>query len=433
MPWNKEQIDAVALQDAGMDYRAFERVGVDELDEASVLDAGCFDGYNTVLKFRPYSGLTRIVGIDPDPSAIEEARESTTDERFSWACSSLEDFDTDERFDIVNMSHSLQHFDDPAVAVSKAYSLLKDGGRIVIKTVDDSAKLSYPDQNDVMRRLFDLYEEYVLPLVAHTAHTDRHFGSKCPTLLRQAGFEDIHVDIAHSNTFDKSIEQRRALFDRMTYFRRAKPDGIDPEVSRTIDGLLDEWKTMFEDENYLFDTSTFVITARKPVDGGEEPSHVLKAHSASIELEGGLVAEPMTEGHLGQVMAIETRSFPDPWAPLAYVTELRHNPDSFYEVVTNKEGNVLGYIGVWVRGEESFITHVAVAKDARRQGVGNALLSWACEASAAQGARCMRLTVRESNEGAIAFYEAEGFSSIGSIPAYYSNPVEDGLEMIKEL
>lgn len=435
MSWSKEHIDAVARLGADADYRAFERIGLDGMNAAHVLDVGCFDGFNTVLKFAPYAGLSKIVGIDPLQDAIDDAKDTTTDARFSWECTSLQDYAPDDSFDLVYFSHVLQHLDDKKAAIQKAYALLNPGGSIVIKAVDDFAKLSHPDGADVMRRLFRLYEEHVLPRVAHTAHTDRNFGAKCPALLRDAGFVHIALDIVHTNTAGMPAEQRRALFERMTYFRRAKPRGLEKDISQEIDELLAQWESMFEDEGYLFDTPTFVITARKP-DGGHDDD-VLESEQAMdtlpIELGGGISAQPMHESHLGQVMAIETTSFPDPWSPLAYVSELRYNRDAHYEVIVDHAGTVLGYVGVWVRGDESYICQIAVAKSARRQGLGRLLVIRAGQISRACGAHVLRLTVRESNAGALAFYKALGFRNIGTLESYYANPLENGLEMAMEL
>lgn len=152
-----------------------------------------------------------------------------------------------------------------------------------------------------------------------------------------------------------------------------------------------------------------------------------------IELGGGISALPMRESHLGQVMAIETTSFPDPWSPLAYVSELRYNHDARYEVIVDRAGAVLGYVGVWVRGDESYICQIAVAQTARRQGLGRLLVIRAGQMSRACGAHVLRLTVRESNAGAIAFYKALGFCNIGTLESYYANPLENGLEMAMEL
>ena len=179
MAWGKGQIVKQALRTAPEDYAAFEAVNLAGRDGVRVLDVGCFDGFNTYLKFAPYAGVARVVGVDPLPEAVAEAAARTAgDARFSFACSTFEDYEPEagERFDLVYFSHVLQHLPDPQAALSKACRLLVPGGFVVVKTTDDAAKLSYPDPEQVMRRLFDLYERHVLPNTPHTACTDRCYG-----------------------------------------------------------------------------------------------------------------------------------------------------------------------------------------------------------------------------------------------------------------
>ena len=58
------------------------------------------------------------------------------------------------------------------------------------------------------------------------------------------------------------------------------------------------------------------------------------------------------------------------------------------------------------------VTHLTVAKHARRHGVGRALMSEASQWAAAQGIAAMELGVHELNAGTIAFYEALGFRTV---------------------
>lgn len=138
----------------------------------------------------------RVVGVDPLPEAVAEAAaRAAGDARFSFACSSFEDYEPEagERFDLVYFSHVLQHLPDAQAALAKACRLLAPGGFVVVKTTDDAAKLSYPDHEQVMRRLFGLYERHVLPNTPHTACTDRYNGEKCYTLMRRAGLGNVTV------------------------------------------------------------------------------------------------------------------------------------------------------------------------------------------------------------------------------------------------
>ena len=94
MAWGKGQIAKQALRTAPEDYAAFEAVSLAGRDGVRVLDVGCFDGFNTYLKFAPYAGVARVVGVDPLPEAVAEAAaRAAGDARFSFVCSLFEDYE----------------------------------------------------------------------------------------------------------------------------------------------------------------------------------------------------------------------------------------------------------------------------------------------------------------------------------------------------
>ena len=270
MAWGKGQIVKQALRTAPEDYAAFEAVNLAGRDGVRVLDVGCFDGFNTYLKFAPYAGVARVVGVDPLPEAVAEAAARTAgDARFSFACSTFEDYEPEagERFDLVYFSHVLQHLPDPQAALSKACRLLVPGGFVVVKTTDDAAKLSYPDPEQVMRRLFDLYERHVLPNTPHTACTDRCNGEKCYTLMRRAGLGNVAVHQFAADTCGKTLEERHALFERCVYFRRNVPACVDEGTAAEIHALVEAWGTLFDQDDYYFVTQSFVAIGQKPQEG----------------------------------------------------------------------------------------------------------------------------------------------------------------------
>ncbi len=442
MSWNREHIDEVAIRSSSADHAAFEVVGLSEIDGARVLDVGCFDGFNTVLKFSPYSNIAEVVGIDPDGSAIDMAKRSAEDDRFTWICCSLDEYFEEHvrsaskagsgdavadrgLFDIVYLSHTFQHLADKSEALRKIHSLLKDGGSIILKTVDDSMKVSSPDPDGVMRNVFSCYEAYVKRETGHTRFTDRYCGSKVHSLLVDAGFQPMRTMVFHSNTTGMSLEDRKRLFEQMVYFRRNMPDSAPVEVRDHMMRLLDRWKSMFEDEAYFFDTSTIMSVAQKPpiaqCDKAFIPLGTAKGNGFSII--------PMRESDLGEVMFIETRSFPDPWTPLAFAMELRHNHDAHYMVARDDAGHLIGYIGWWRMPFAGCITHVAVHPAYRRGGYGKALVEHAVSLARLAGAEQMRLLVRDSNSQARDFYKALGFFETGIEQDYYSNPTEDGVSM----
>lgn len=430
MHWGRSEIDRVAIESAAADYEAFEAIGLEAIENAAILDMGCFDGVNTVLKFAPYENISTVVGIDPETEALDLAGQHTTDQRFTWIRSSAEEFDApSSSFDVVYLSHVFQHVRDKEAVAGNAFRLLKPGGYIVIKTFDDSCKLSYPDPNHVMKRLFNLYETNILPHTEHTRYTDRNNGQKCPSYLSAVGFKEIAVKVHTTDTLNKSIAERLALFNRYTYFRRSIPKDMPEMLAKEYSDLLKQWEDLFKQENYLHVSNTFVITARKP------QTEQLDALSLQMPTSmDDIRIEPMHEADLGQVMSIELESFPDPWAPIAYAMEIRHNPRGFYSVARNAKGSVIGYIGWWVTGQKTAtIMHIAVEKQHRGNGVGRSLLEFACNHAISCKCEMMQLQVRSKNTSARLFYRSCGFDEISMNRDYYTSPEDDAVLMQKSL
>lgn len=459
MSWNRKRIDGVALASAPEDYAAFEAIGLSEIPDAHVLDMGCFDGFNTVLKFAPYSNISSIVGVDPTEDALAIAHESTDDPRFSWALSDCETYDGPEAsFDVIYFSHVFQHLADKETGLKNVLRLLKPGGFVVIKTIDDSNKMSYPDPDNVMRRLFALYEKHTLPFTPHTSHTDRNNGAKCYSLLKNAGFNNIAIRTTLADTAGKSLEERRALYERCTYFRKNIPEGTDAAVADEMRELLAAWEQLFERDDYYYASTTFIVIAQKPDPAGipahyfgplfEGSKRTVPALAASARKFSGLTqpaeasdananpewhVEPLLEQDLGQVMRIELESFPDPWTPVAYAMELRYNSQGTYVIARNASGAIGGYVGWWEANGAATIANIAVDPHLRRSGVGRLLLEHACSHARDHGCAVMQLQVRAQNETARAFYSAMGFGEVAITHDYYTNPDDDAVILMRPL
>ncbi len=78
-----------------------------------------------------------------------------------------------------------------------------------------------------------------------------------------------------------------------------------------------------------------------------------------------------------------------------------------------------GFILSRIAADEAEILSVAVAKNARRKGVGRQLLSVHLSALAQSGAKAVFLEVDELNLAAIALYRHFGFATVGTRKAYY--------------
>lgn len=93
---------------------------------------------------------------------------------------------------------------------------------------------------------------------------------------------------------------------------------------------------------------------------------------------------------------------------------------------------ILGFIVAETRRKTGHIITIDVIAEARRAGVGSALLS-AAEAHLQQvGAITVVLETPTNNEAAIRFYKQKGYFVEKTVPRYYSNQL-DALVMTKDL
>ncbi|MBR6709788.1 MAG: GNAT family N-acetyltransferase [Clostridia bacterium] len=139
-----------------------------------------------------------------------------------------------------------------------------------------------------------------------------------------------------------------------------------------------------------------------------------------------VVVRPLKADDLPAVAVLEAACFPDPW-PESGLSMLLRFP--YAGLCAEHEGRLIGYVGyssLPAEGNcpaEAEITRIAVAPEARRRGVGRALLD--ALFTACPGAE-IHLDVRVSNAAAQALYAAAGFVQVGRRPRFYGD--EDALE-----
>jgi ribosomal-protein-alanine N-acetyltransferase len=144
--------------------------------------------------------------------------------------------------------------------------------------------------------------------------------------------------------------------------------------------------------------------------------------------------EAATLDDLAALVDLESRCHTHPWSE-------RGLRDAIVPVAG--EGTILVLRGPWdasdprrginaycafqVVAGEAHIHNLAVAPEARRQGMGRRLLGLALRVAAAKGARLVHLEVRAGNVAARALYGAMGFREVGQRAGYYAAPVEDAV------
>ena len=133
------------------------------------------------------------------------------------------------------------------------------------------------------------------------------------------------------------------------------------------------------------------------------------------------------EWMLPQLEELEKLCFSLPWT----IEQLRSQlPDEHHIFLTALEGeHLLGYVGMMYVLDEGYISNVAVAPEARRKGIGDALIEELMKRAGLLELAFVTLEVRQSNAPAAALYEKHGFTAVGKRKNYYDLPREDAVLM----
>ena len=147
-----------------------------------------------------------------------------------------------------------------------------------------------------------------------------------------------------------------------------------------------------------------------------------------------VLIRPATVADLPAMMALEKRAATAAhWSPEQYEALFRASDPGRVALILWEESDLLGFVIARVVGEEWEIENIAVGGPARRRGLGTRLLGELLDLARAKDAAAVFLEVRESNAPAISFYEKHGFVRNGRRPAYYENPSEAAVLMMREL
>lgn len=121
----------------------------------------------------------------------------------------------------------------------------------------------------------------------------------------------------------------------------------------------------------------------------------------------------------------------DPWSEGLLAAELAA-PGGIGLGIEDR-GELCGYAFFRTCLPESELLRLAVAPARRRQGLASQLLNSGLRTLADQGCDSCFLEVRAANQGALALYARSGFVPVGRRKNYYSQPVEDALQLARRL
>lgn len=138
-------------------------------------------------------------------------------------------------------------------------------------------------------------------------------------------------------------------------------------------------------------------------------------------------------GDAAAIAAIEGACFSRPWSEYSIVGHLSAEGKTTLTLVAEEDGRLLGVLLLSCLPPEGEVYRLAVLPEARRRGLGRALMAAGLGALAAAGVRRVFLDVRVSNAAAISLYASFGFTECGRRASYYHAPREDAMLMEREL
>lgn len=125
------------------------------------------------------------------------------------------------------------------------------------------------------------------------------------------------------------------------------------------------------------------------------------------------------------IAAIELECFSEPWSENAVLSEMRTENGVF--VVCRNASGVCGYGSGRDNYGEFYVNNIAVTAQARRNGIGEALLLKLVSDVEKRGCDFLTLEVRASNHAARRLYEKCGLSEVGLRRGFYRSPTEDAV------
>lgn len=132
------------------------------------------------------------------------------------------------------------------------------------------------------------------------------------------------------------------------------------------------------------------------------------------------------------IVELEKALFSSPWRKEDFLYEIEKNQCS-RNLVLEANGEILGYIGFWLLGDQSQITTLGVKKQAQGKGYAKRLMEACIVETKQRKYPVITLEVRVSNLVAIGLYQTCGFEVVATRKNYYQDTNEDAYLMLKKM
>ena len=139
----------------------------------------------------------------------------------------------------------------------------------------------------------------------------------------------------------------------------------------------------------------------------------------------------VVEEDIDRIIEIENESIEPAWTHGMLLGEM-YRDDTHFELA-HETGKILGFFVLREISGESELLQIAVAKDARRRGIGGILMSACLDRACKSRISQIYLEVRSKNNAALSMYKKHGFINAGLRKNYYVHPDDDAIIMTKNL
>jgi ubiquinone/menaquinone biosynthesis C-methylase UbiE len=167
------------------------------------LEVGCGGG-DLACDMAQMVGLAgKIVATDIDEKKLEIAAQETQAQQLNnveFRLADIMESDPGTSFDLVHARFLLTHLANPAQALARMRQALRPGGVVVIEDIDFRGHFSHPE-TAALARYVELYTETV-----RRRGADANIGPRLPALLREAGFENVRMNVVQPAGSDGEVK-----------------------------------------------------------------------------------------------------------------------------------------------------------------------------------------------------------------------------------
>ncbi|MBQ5807108.1 MAG: methyltransferase domain-containing protein [Tidjanibacter sp.] len=243
-----------------------------------VLDIGSNSGDLVMDRLGCSPKVDKLIGVDLNSDIVEYANQKWTNSKARFYCADAESEDFVHRikvimeengiydgFDFVNISMVILHLQNPTRLLWNIRKLLKPGGTLFIRDIDDGLNLAYPDKNDYFKR--------TIQICSNTSGSGfRESGRQIYSLMSKAKFHNIKVENMGINTAGMNDDEKDAFFD--VYFSfileeakltaEANPNKEEYRKDyEWLSGIYDDMEEEFHQEDFFFNLGFMAFSATK--------------------------------------------------------------------------------------------------------------------------------------------------------------------------